>query len=122
VPKAPQDLIQAIRTLIREKDPRYPFEAYQFLYEALDHTIQKIGERRHVSGQELVEGIRGLATLRFGPLAKMVFDRWNIHQTEDFGEIVFNLVEAGLMSKTDTDTREDFQNGFNFDEAFRFDA
>jgi uncharacterized repeat protein (TIGR04138 family) len=122
VPHAPRDLGDAIRALIREKDPRYPFEAYQFLYEALDHTIQRIGARRHVSGQELLEGIRDMAVQRFGPLAKMVFDRWNIHRTDDFGELVFNLVDAGLMSKQPTDSREDFHNGFDFDEAFRFDA
>jgi uncharacterized repeat protein (TIGR04138 family) len=114
----PRDLGDAIRELVLKKDPRYTLEAYRFVYEALDHTIQKIGERRHVTGRELLEGIRELAHRRFGPLAKTVFGCWNIRSTSDFGAIVFNLVEAGLMSKTEEDSRDDFQNGFDFDAAF----
>ncbi len=119
--KAPRDIGQAIRKRVLRRDPRYPVEAYRFVYEALDHTLSRIGERRHVSGQELLDGIRDFARSRFGPLARMVFDCWNIRRTEDFGEIVFNLVEADLMSRTETDTREDFANGFDFNEAFRLE-
>lgn len=114
----PRDVVEEIRKLIRERDPRYPIEAYQFVYEALDHTIGRIGARRHVSGRELLEGVRDVGLRQFGPLAKMVFNCWNVHRTDDFGEIVFNLVENGLMSKTEDDSREDFKDVFDFDEAF----
>lgn len=118
--KAPRDLGEAIRKRVLAKDGRFPLEAYRFLYEALDHTIHRVGERRHVSGRELLDGVRDLAVRQFGPLGRMVFNRWNVRRSEDFGDMVFNLVDAGLMTRQETDSREDFQNGFDFDEAFRF--
>ncbi len=112
-----ENLERSLRDLIA-KDPRYPFEGYRFLFEALDHTVRRLGERRHVSGQELLEGIRILALEQFGSLARMVFDGWNVRKTDDFGEMVFHLVDAGLMGKTAQDSKEDFKNGYDFDEAF----
>ena len=111
---------------ILEKDSRYKPEAYQFLFEALDFTQKMLGlqdadttAERHVSGQQLVEGIRRLALEQFGPLAVAVFNEWGIRGTADFGEIVFNLVENQLMSKTEQDQREDFHNAYDFEVAFR---
>ena len=112
-----KDLYGEIKKLI-DRDPRYRLDAYRFVFEALEHTLAKLEEKRHVSGQELLEGIREYALLEFGMLAKMVFHRWGVRRTEDFGEIVFNLVEAGLMGKTERDTREDFAGGFDFERAF----
>jgi len=85
---------------IREKDSRYQREAYLFLREALDHTQEMIakdshGRSRHVSGQELLAGIRELALRKFGPMTKMLFAEWGVHSCSDFGEIVFNMVEIG---------------------------
>ena len=110
--------------LVLAKDPRYPRDAYIFVKDALDHT-QKIvlkenkGEMRHVSGQELLIGIRDYALAQFGPMTKMVFEEWGIKRCEDFGEIVFNMVEIGLLGKTEKDSREDFAGGYDFDDAFR---
>jgi uncharacterized repeat protein (TIGR04138 family) len=122
---------------IQKRDPRYPRDAYLFLREALDHTQKSMlkaarearsGRRekpaedqpvRHVTGQELLEGIRAYALEQFGPMVPTVFEAWGIHHCEDFGEIVFNMVEIGLLAKTEKDSREDFKNGYNFDEAFR---
>ena len=110
--------------LVLTKDPRYPRDAYIFVKDALDHT-QKIvlkenkGEMRHVSGQELLIGIRDYALAQFGPMTKMVFEEWGINRCEDFGEIVFNMVEIGLLGKTEKDSREDFAGGYDFDDAFR---
>lgn len=112
-----KDLYVEIKKLL-ERDARYRLEAYRFIFEALEFTLNKIGEKRHVSGQELLQGVREYALQEFGMLAKMVFNRWGVTRTEDFGELVFNLVEAGLMGKTDTDTRADFRDGFDFEEAF----
>ena len=106
---------------VLNKDPRYQREAYNFVFEALTFTIKNIGEKRHISGAELLEGIREFAIKQFGPLVKIVFNKWGVHRTDDFGEIVFNLVEAGLMGKTDTDSKSDFNSIYNFDEVFRFD-
>lgn len=112
--------IETLQELVKN-DKRYPIQAYFFVFEALDFTIKKIGERRHITGKELLEGIKDYSLQEFGGLAKMVFNQWGIKKTEDFGEIVFSLVEAGLMSRTETDSREDFKDGYNFDEVFSMD-
>jgi uncharacterized repeat protein (TIGR04138 family) len=115
-------------------DPRYQREAYLFLREALDHTQKMILKTastasarqpakddapRHVSGQQLLEGIRDYATQQFGPMAATVLGEWGIKRCEDFGELVFNMVEKSLLAKTDKDSREDFKGGYDFDTAFR---
>ncbi len=112
------DFYQAVENLV-ENDPRYLPDAYEFVVEALFYTRKKIGRAGHVSGRELLEGIRELAPERFGPLAKMVLEKWGVTRTEDFGEIVFNLVDAGLLKKLPEDSREDFRNGYDFEKTFR---
>jgi len=108
-------------------DPRYAYEAYEFLFEALNYTQQMLGrvpprdalpdEEYHVTGPELLEGIRELALREFGLMARTVFHVWGVNATADFGELVFNLVEAGLMSRTNEDNRLDFADVFDLDEA-----
>src|SRR5436853_2465738 len=108
--------------LIR-RDSRYPLEAYEFLYAALEHSqkmLQRLPpegrlpeEEHHVSGPELLDGVRDLALREFGLMARTVFRLWGINRTDDFGEMVFNLVEAGLMSKTSDDQRQDFHNVYD---------
>ncbi|HTX22120.1 MAG TPA: Minf_1886 family protein [Candidatus Aquilonibacter sp.] len=110
--------------IILANDWRFTREAYLFVREALDFT-QKItvkesrGTIRHVSGQELLDGIRQYALQQFGPMVVTVFEEWGVKSCRDFGEIVFNMVGANLLAKTDKDTRDDFQNGYDFTEAFR---
>ena len=107
-----------------QKDLRYHRQAYLFVREALDFTQKMVekkarDELRHVSAQELLEGIRSYALEQFGPMAETVFSEWGVRACEDFGEIVFNMVECNLLAKTAEDTREDFKKGYNFFEAFR---
>ena len=109
---------------IEAKDPRYHREAYLFVREALDHTQKTIGKDargriRHVTGQELLVGIREYALQQFGPMAKTVLEEWGIQGCPDFGEIVFNMVEVGWLAKTEKDSRADFAGGYDFEEAFR---
>ena len=110
---------------ILAKDPRYHREAYLFIREALGHTqrmiakLPKKGEVRHVSGQELLKGIRQYALQHFGPMSLAVLEEWGVRRCEDFGEIVFNMVEARLLAKTENDSRDDFKRGYEFPEAFR---
>src|SRR5258708_2966390 len=111
------------------RDPRYAYEAYEFVFAALTHTQRLLGRvpseddpgspepQHHVSGPELVEGVRDLALRQFRLMARIVFRMWGINRTADFGEIVFNLVEENLMSKTDQDNRRDFQDIFDLDQA-----
>src|SRR5919108_3518507 len=108
---------------VARRDARYAYEAYEFIFHALHHAQKLLGreppeqargqaaeDRHHVSGPELLQGVRDLALREFGLMARTVFRMWGIRSTGDWGEIVFNLIEAGLMSKTDGDRREDFHN------------
>lgn len=109
--------------LICSKDSRYEPDAYYFVSEGLTYTAKMLkrprqGTGRHISGRELLEGIRGYAIQEFGPMALTVLRSWGITRTEDVGEIVFNMVEVGKLGKTDQDKREDFANGYDFTEAF----
>ena len=111
------DVEAALRSILA-KDTRYPIEAYIFVRESLDHTIALREKKGHVRGQELLEGMRALAIQQFGPLTLSVFGSWGLSRTEDIGEIVFNMVEIGILGKTDEDSREDFVDGFDFEKTF----
>ncbi len=118
-----KDFASVIETVVK-RDPRYHRDAYDFLREALDHTQRKVVKEikkaiRHVSGQELLAGIREYALAQYGPMTLAVFNEWGVHSCEDFGEMVFNMVESGILSKTPTDSREDFKGGYDFQKTFR---
>ena len=98
--------------LIRKEDARYDTGAYVFMRQALDHTLKGILEK------ELCEGIREFALDQYGPMARTLLNEWGIHQTEDFGQIVFNLVEYGIFGKTENDSIEDFNKVYDFEQAF----
>jgi uncharacterized repeat protein (TIGR04138 family) len=113
---------------IVRQDPRYPYEAYEFMFEALSHTQKTLGRvpeegerdpgpQHHVSGPELLQGACNLAREEFGLMAKTVFRQWGIRRTDDIGEIIFNLIEAELLSRTDSDHRSDFHNVFDIEKA-----
>ena len=112
----PNPMIEALRRLVAE-ERTYPLEAYCFLYQALDIAQRAAGERRHVSGHELLQGVRKLAIDLFGPLPFMVFNHWGLIETADFGKMVFHLVERELMGKTEEDKLEDFVGVFDFEEV-----
>jgi uncharacterized repeat protein (TIGR04138 family) len=110
------------------RDPRYAYEAYEFVFKALEYTHKMLGHppdensdpndtRYHVSVRQWVEGICDFARQEFGLMARVVFRMWGIHSTDDFGEIVFNLIDAGLMSRTPEESRADFHALFELDEA-----
>ena len=109
---------------ILKHDKRYDRDSYYFVREGLDFTLKMLKKHghaantpRHVSGQELLEGLRRYALDQFGPMTKTVLSQWGVRQCGDFGEIVFNMVEASLMSKTADDDRADFRNIYDLDEA-----
>ncbi|MEM7576787.1 MAG: Minf_1886 family protein [Planctomycetota bacterium] len=120
------ELLEAVRLT------RYPLEAFLFVQQGLDQTVRDMhGEpddddiledpaesERHVTGRELCTGLRDFAVEQFGLMALTVLRYWGIHRSEDFGNIVFAMVDAGVMHKTDGDTIEDFQNVFEFKDAF----
>lgn len=109
---------------IVQADPRYAADAYVFVGEALDFTAKKLnkpslGRSRHVTAAELLDGIRKYALREYGPMSKTIFNTWGIRVCRDFGEIVFNMVNRGLLGKTEEDSISDFNNGYDFDAAFR---
>jgi uncharacterized repeat protein (TIGR04138 family) len=103
---------------LRERYPRYHETAYVFILSALHFVLEHLDEPRHISGRELVEGVRDLAIQRFGPMARTVLEHWGIRATADVGELVFALVDAGILIKQDEDEMSDFSDVFSFDEAF----
>lgn len=111
------ELVRKIEGLCR-KDLRYKPEAYTFVLAGLSVTIGQLLEPRHITGQELLEGLKRYGLDQFGPLTAQVFEHWGVRATEDFGCIVFNLVEAQLLRKTDEDTLDDFKEGYDFSSAF----
>jgi len=111
---------------ILEKDSRYHRDAYLFVREALELAKNQVHKavpadkhEKHVNGQQLLDGIRQFAIQQFGPMTATVFEEWGVRSCADFGEIVFNMVDIGLLAKTDRDSRDDFRNGYDFTEAFR---
>jgi uncharacterized repeat protein (TIGR04138 family) len=111
------DFDEGVKTILR-RDRRYVREAYEFVREALEYTRIWMDRGGHVSGQELLEGIRKYALDQFGPMAKTVLNLWGIRSCEDFGMIVFNLIEEKVLAKTSQDSIDDFRNGYDFEEAF----
>ncbi len=109
---------------LAHKDGRYSPEAFRFLFEALDYAVRLAGKEnaedpdRHVSGQEVLRGIRACALDAFGPLAASVWRSWGVHETMDWGRIVFLLVEEGMLKQRPEDRIEDFGEGFDFDQVF----
>lgn len=104
-------------------DPKFDREAYLFLRDALDFTIksrkkQRSEISRHVSGQELLEGVRLYALQEFGPMVPTVFETWNIQKCGDVGEMVFNLIKGGIFDKTENDSIDDFADVYDFHDAF----
>ena len=99
-------------------DARFHRDAYDFLLDALHGVISGLRERRHVSGRELAEAVRHAAMDRFGPMARTVLEYWGVRSTEDLGEMVFDLVDTGILVKDTTDRQEDFANVFDFEEVF----
>lgn len=113
------------RTIAQHAGP-FPPQAIEFIKEGLAHTVKLThgdgesseDESRHVNGRQLCLGLRSYALRQYGRLARTVLKSWNISTTEDFGRLVFAMIQAGLMRKTDQDSLEDFRNVYDFDEAF----
>ena len=113
---------EALAAIIAQ-DPRYTEGAYLFVREALDFTMKELskpaaGEGRHVSGAELLDGVRKLALREFGPMARTVLASWGIRASVDVGHVVFNLIRHAVLGKSDRDSLEDFANGYAFEDAF----
>lgn len=117
-----KDLLEVVKTT------QYSVEAFVFIQHGLDYTVRDIhGEideesetmhSRHISGEQLCQGLRRYAIRQYGLMARTVLSNWKINTCEDFGRIVFAMVDSGLMYKTENDSIVDFQEVFDFDQAF----
>lgn len=122
------DPIDASDLLTKSTD--FPIDAFAFVQEGLRHTVETLqrnndefeSPNRHVSGRELCLGLRDFAIGQYGLLARTVLEQWGIQKTDDFGEIVFAMVEAGLMRASEDDSTDDFRGVYHFDEAFDGDS
>ena len=118
-----KDFAEVVKKIAQE-DPRYETEAYLFVRRSLDFTWKKSGKTavkgkaKHISGRELLDGIRELALEEYGPMTKTLFENWGIKKTDDFGQIVFNLVNYKVFGKSENDSPRDFENYYNFKDAF----
>jgi uncharacterized repeat protein (TIGR04138 family) len=118
-----EEIYRLLEQAARE-DGRYPPEAYAFLLHGLELAAQRrygeaaTGDVRHVTGRELCEALRDLAVHRWGRLAGFVLSRWGVHRTRDFGELVFVLVQRGLLGRQEEDHIEDFDDVYDFRVAF----
>lgn len=121
------DFDEALDALVA-RDGRYERDAYLFLRDALDFTVKEAhrgggsnppaGTGRHVTGQELLDGVRRYSLEQFGPLVTTVLGTWRITATDDFGRMVFNLIDAHIFGRTERDSLEDFRGGYTFYDAF----
>ncbi len=121
--KGGKDFSEVVKRICIE-DPRYDRAAYFFVKQALDYALKQRMEQQgvppgHISGQELLVGIKTFALDQFGPMTLLVLKEWGITRCEDFGEVVFNLVDFGVFGKTEEDCRSDFAGGYDFHEAFQ---
>jgi uncharacterized repeat protein (TIGR04138 family) len=122
-----QDLdFNEIVGLIHKEDPRYDRKAYAFLREGLDYAVKELKKKDteraknslHITGAELLVGLRAYALDQYGPLAMTVLGSWGLTRCGDFGDMVFNLIEYNVFSKTDQDKKEDFAEIYTFEDAF----
>ncbi len=110
--------IQDVVGRICRRHPKYGENAFYFVLDALHRRIRGLDTPRHVTGEELAESARLLALDRFGPLARTVLEHWGIQSTADIGEIVFLLIDHGVLTKQDSDSLEDFDGLYSFEQAF----
>ncbi len=106
---------------IRAREPRFQESAYLFVLAGLEYCQSRLPERRHICGRELAVACRDLALERYGVLARQVLEHWGVRRSADIGDIVFTLVELGLLISQATDTRDEFADVFDFDRAFERD-
>lgn len=114
--KSFEDLLKKIEKIGRNEV--YDIEAYAFILEALHQVVSKLDKPRHISGTELLQGIKDYAIKQFGSFTLQVFHHWGVRSTEDFGRMVFDLVDAELLRKQPEDKLEDFMNIYRFEDVF----
>lgn len=112
-----KDFYQAVEEMCAA-DIRYKADSYEFVMKALHFTQNRLKKTGHITGRELLEGIREYVIEQYGPMVKTVFSHWGITKTYDFGNIVFNLIGKSILSKTEEDSIDDFKDVYDFEKTF----
>ena len=119
---------------LAHRDPRYAPEAYQFVFDALDYASRRasraqagaVADEEHISVPDFIRGARELALRDFGMMAPAVFRAWGVRRSDDLGEIVFNLIGAGLMDPAAADDRGAFHDACDLEtglvDGYRIEA
>lgn len=115
--KSQENIIKLLEKIC-QKHKKYKIDAYTFVLTALNYTMEKLKRKGHLAGKELLEGIKDFAIQEYGRMSKTVFEHWGVKNTEDFGQIVFNMVEEGILGKTEADSINDFRNVYDFKQVF----
>jgi uncharacterized repeat protein (TIGR04138 family) len=102
---------------IRFRETRFHEQAYLFVLASLEYAQAHLPERRHIDGREMAWAVRDLALERFGVTARMVLEHWGIRSTEHLGDIVFTMVDMGLLMSQPGDSRTDFTDVYRFEQA-----
>ena len=102
-------------------DGRYEKYAWRFVLSGVESTVEMMQASGHISGDELLKGLRIIASRQFGPMAKEVLNHWGIYSTRDIGNIVFGLITAELLEHSEEDSIEDFDDVFDFQKVFEED-
>jgi len=118
----PMHFDQSVRNILK-KDSRFQKEAYEFLKQALDHTVSEHeksnpNQDQHVTAAELLIGFRDLALKEYGPMASTLLDEWGITTCQHIGDMVFLLIEEGMFGKQDSDSHSDFTEIYDFNTTF----
>jgi uncharacterized repeat protein (TIGR04138 family) len=112
---------EGVMDQIRLREPRFDEQAYLFVLAALEYCQARLTSRRHITGAELAHACRELALQRYGVSARLVLEHWGMRATRDIGDIVFTLVDLGLLISQPQDSRDDFTDVYAFDRAFERD-
>lgn len=113
-----REFVKAVED-IYAKDSRYKPDGYEFVIQALHFAHKKLKKQGHLNGRELAQGIRDFAIEQYGPMAKTVLYHWGVRKTIDIGNIVYNMIDARLLSKTEEDSLSDFHDVYSFEDAFK---
>jgi uncharacterized repeat protein (TIGR04138 family) len=109
---------EGVMDQIRLREQRFDEQAYLFVLAALEYAQARLSARRHITGAELAHACRELALQRYGVCSRIVLEHWGLRATRDIGDIVFTLVDLGLLISQPQDSRDDFTDVFAFDQVF----
>jgi uncharacterized repeat protein (TIGR04138 family) len=97
---------------ICESDPRFSFEAHEFILKSLQKALTSNGRPRrcgeHINASQVVNSVCTRARKEWGSDAPTQLKRLGIESSSDVGEIIFLLVKNQCLGKDPEDKQSDF--------------